>query len=488
MKATGTRPLRKRDIRATRKQMTWLEEQSLRVEPQARARTTDGRGNSDGVRRAQGVASEDLAHEGSTVRVLTRASTVRARLAYPADGHHTFTPTNSERRALRQAMRAAHRRGDAEAATPPAFVRAAALRAAGAPVEPRARTGLPSAFVPASINFHLTRAERAALDAAMGDRDFGAWMRDAVRAAAGMGQHPWSPCADAVLTKGFRRRGLDELLRALPGRDAGKLYDRAGRLGLSREITDDRLTLKDAEAVSGYSNTGLMQVLAAGGVVIHTLVGPKAHAAFRRRFVLRTDLERAVKAYGETELLSEACARLGRPPETMTRALARLGHTKPRGKGRWRLPSKVFDAAEAAIRGEGTTLKAAAASVGVSTVAMRAWLTAAGVIRADAHYHRLDAAAVARVVEAKRAQPCRGCGLAGHFGDLRKCREAQASAETESFHEAAKRTGVHYRALRRALADLGHTKPAGARCWRLPPETFDAAAVTHRERVGSHDA
>lgn len=452
-----------------------------------------GRGSREGIHRERQAAHEDAFGEGMGVRVLTRASTTRERPPYPKDGEHHFTPTDSERRALRVAMRSLLQRGGDVPKTPAAFVRAAVLRAARVEASPRLHEGVPSAFIPAEIAFHLTIEERAGIEAASRDRDLYAWVRDAVRAAAGMGQHPWSPCADAVLTKGFRRWGLDELLLALPGRDAGKLYDRAARLGLSRELTDERLTLREAEAVSGYSNRTLAEVLADAGVVPLTLTGRHARGKCRRRFVLRSDLERAVKLRGETEILSEASVRLGRSRYELTTALKRLGHAKPKCTNRWRLPSKVFDEAAEFLRRDSLSLKDAAASAGLSVPTMRAWLTDAGLIQPGARRHSFAADVVAKVIEARRALPCHRCGLAGHFGDTRQCREAKAAASTEAaatetLTEACARTGVHAGAMKRALREIGHARPEGAWCWRFPREVFDAAAVTHRERVKANAA
>lgn len=372
--------------------------------------------------------------------------------------------------------------------TPAAFVRAAVLRAAGVEAALRRHEGTPSAFVPATIAFHLTLEERAWIEAAMRDRDLYAWVRDAVRTAAGMGQHPWSSCADAVLTKGFRRWGLDELRRALPGRDTGKLYDRAARLGLSRELTEERLTLREAEAVSGYTNRTLAQVLAEAGVVPLTLTGRYASGKCRRRFVLRSDLERAVKMRGATEILSEASVRLGRSRYELTTALQRIGHAKPKQTGRWRLPSKAFDEAAEFLRRESLSLKDAATLAGLAVPTMRAWLADAGHIRPGSRRCSFTADVITKVVEARRALPCHRCGLAGHFGDTRRCREAQAAASTEAaatetLTEACARTGVHAGAMKRTLRELGHTRSEGAWCWRFPREVFDAAAVTHRERM-----
>lgn len=453
----------------------------------------EGRGPRGGVQRERQAAHEDAFGEGMGVRVLTRASTTRERPPYTKDGRHHFTPTDSERRALRVVMRSLLQRGGDVPKTPAAFVRAAVLRAARVEASPRSHEGAPSVFVPAEIAFHLTPEERAGIEAAMGDRDLYAWIRDAVRTAAGMGLHPWTTCADAVLTKGFRRWGLDALLLALPGRDAGKLYDRAARLGLARDLADERLTLREAEAVSGYSNRTLAEVLADAGVVPLTLTGRYASGKCRRRFVLRSDLERAVKLRGGTEILSEASVRLGRSRYELTTALKHLGHTKPKCTGRWRLPSKVFDEAAALLRRDSLSLKDAAALAGLAVPTMRAWLADAGLIRPGSRRCSFTADVITKVVEARRALPCHRCGLAGHFGDTRRCREAQAAASTETaatetLTEACARTGVHAGAMKRALRDLGHTRPEGAWCWRFPRAVFDAAAVTHRERVKGNAA
>jgi hypothetical protein len=289
------------------------------------------------------IAREDASIDGASVRQLTRASTTRARLPYPKEGKHLFTPTNSECRAIRRACRKG-------GTNPTALVRAAALRAAGVADVARVHAGTPSSRCNGRVGFRLTREERAAIDAARGERDLSAWLRDAVRTAAGMGQHPWSPCADAALAKNFRRFGLDVLLLMLPGRDAGKVYDRARRLGLECSLTDDRLTLSEAEKVSGYSNRGLAALLREADVKVHTLAGRYADGQRRHRFVLRSELLRAVRERGTKETVHQGAARLGLYAPAIVRALRAMGHTRPAGVRYWFVPSALIDAAARSLR------------------------------------------------------------------------------------------------------------------------------------------
>jgi len=362
----------------------------------------------DGVHRDRVAAREDLPGDGASVVQLSRATTVRARVPFPLRGVHSFTPTDSERRAIRRALRVTP-------STPGHLVREAVLRAAGVgadvpavreyDIEATARVGAERA-----VSFRLTREERAAVDAAMGERDFGEWVRDAVREAVGMQQHPWSPSADAVLTKGFRRWSIDELLRALPGRDPGKVYDRAARLGLSRELPDERVTLSEAEPIAGYSNRKLARLLADEGVKVHTLAGRYAGGKNARKFVLRAELVRAVQSHlaKVTETVHEAARRLGVYREALRRAVERLGYRKPEGVRIWRLPTAVFDEAHRAMVAPRLTLGEAAVRAGVSRWTVREWLVDARAIDSADHRHAIDPEVLDRVIAARRAASAEG--------------------------------------------------------------------------------
>lgn len=363
----------------------------------------------DGVHRDRVAAREDLPGDGASVVQLSRTTTVRARVPFPLRGVHSFTPTDSERRAIRRALRVTP-------STPGHLVREAVLRAAGVGAEVTAVREYnveTTARVPSrgGVSFRLTREERDAVDAAMRARDFGEWVRDAVRTAVGMEQHPWSPSADAVLTKGFRRWGIDELLRALPGRDPGKVYDRAARLGLSRELTDERVKIAEAEAIAGYDNRGLTRLLAEEGVKVYVLAGRYAGGKNAHRFVLRAELMRAVQAHlaKVTETVHEAAKRLGVYREALRREVERIGHRKPEGFRIWRLPPAVFDEAHRAMGAPRLTLGEAAVRAGVPRWTVRRWLVDAGAIDAADRRHAIDPAALERVLAARRsAAPAQG--------------------------------------------------------------------------------
>lgn len=414
--ARDTTRMRRRDRRKVRKEEERLAE---RLERYGTPATLPDYG--DGVHRDRVIVREDMPTDGVIVRQLTRGSVTRERVPFPQRGVHSFTPTDSERRAMRRALRVTP-------STPGHLVRAAVLRAAGVGADAPAVREYDvetTARVPTrgGVGFRLTREERAAVDAAMRGRDFGEWVRDAVREAVGMEQHPWSASADAVLTMGFRRWGIEDLLRALPGRDPGKVYDRAARLGLSRELTDERVTLSEAETISGYSNTALARLLADEGVKVHTLAGRYAGGKRAHKFVLRAELLRAVQARlaRVTETTYEAAKRLGVHREALRRAVEGLGHRRPEGVRFWRLPPAVFDEAHRAMVAPTLTLCEAEERTGVSRYFLRRWLVDAGEIAATDRRHRIAPAALDRIVTERLARPCVFCGVAGHFNDRARC-------------------------------------------------------------------
>lgn len=344
----------------------------------------------------------------STVTLGSDRST-RDRVPYPANGVHAITLTAEERRFVRGAL--------AEA-TPSHFVRAAVLKAAGlaAPTLTRAGDGM---LPPKRVTFRLSREERALVDARLRGRDLGAWLRDVVRVAAGMRNNPWSICADAIVRKGFRRWGLDELLEALPGRNSMTIYVRARHLGLSTELTDERAFVSGAAKVAGYDPRTVVRMLRGAGISPAVLTGITRDAKQRRRFVRKADVVRVVEKRAAEETLTEACERLGHGEEAMKRQLLRLGHVRPEGERIWRLPPAAFDEAGSAIRGEGETFAAAVTRTGVGHCSLRKWLTEAGLISAAraTQYNALDPAAVDRVVKANRSKlrVCGRCGEPGHY-------------------------------------------------------------------------
>lgn len=222
------------------------------------------------------------------LRIVGSARGPRRHLPHPAGGQHAIYLTASEWRAATRA---------AGGLSLGSFVRRAVLSAAGVAAVRRlhpSRGAKPSRV--GRVPYTLSAAERAAVDAARRDRDLTAWVRDVVRFAAGMRFTPWSPCADAVMRKGFRRWSLNDLLRALPGRNASTIYQRAKRLGLSMEFGDERMHLKDAAKFAGYDARTLAKMLRAADLPVERLAGPTPDAKRAHYFVRAADVTRVVHA------------------------------------------------------------------------------------------------------------------------------------------------------------------------------------------------
>ncbi len=222
------------------------------------------------------------------LRVIGRDRGPKRCLPYPAGGQHALYLTAAEWRAVTRAA------GDLSLGS---FVRRAVLAASGVATVRHlhpSRGAAPSRT--GRVPYVLSPAERVAVDAARRDRDLTAWARDAVRGAAGLRFTPWSACADAVMRKGFRRWSLDDLLRALPGRNASTIYQRAKRLGLSTEPTGERMRLKAAAELAGYDARTLAKMLRADGAPVDRLAGPTPDARRVHRVVRVADVMRVVRA------------------------------------------------------------------------------------------------------------------------------------------------------------------------------------------------
>lgn len=408
MKATGARPTRRRDIRATRKQMAWAEEESLRVESQAphvepapapkaaepRARPSVATQVRESVRAIEAAnaarpkivgadgltgahlragftaapkvtATASAAHalgnpsgDGFGVRTLTRASASRDRVLapYPAGGAHHLALSASEWRAARRAA------GDGPVS---GFVRRAVLTAAGVTPARRPRAMAQAVSARRQVMFRLSRAERAAIDAARRDRNLTAWMRDAVRAAAAM-RSAWTTCADAVLTKGFRRWTLADLERALPGHSPAAMDAHACVLGLSRALSDDRVSIHRGAARAGYDDKTYKRMLLDAGVEVAPVATAKNGAGKRRLVVRLADASRAVRERLATETLSEAARRLGCPAMTLHREVLRENPDLMTFGRAWHLPSATYDAAVARIAARREAAQALAERDGIA--------------------------------------------------------------------------------------------------------------------------
>lgn len=287
---------------------------------------------------------------GSSVVTMSRASVVREHVAYPAKGRHAVPiPVR-----LQLALRAAR---DRTGLAPSDMARAAVLVAAGAPARPcadEARGHLP---VRPKIDVHLSREERAAVDAARHGRDLFAWLREAI--GAWVGWHGrWTSCADAFLRMSFRRLDAAEVARALPGRSVETTYARAQHLGLCVDLGayEDRMSLHAAAEHAGYHWRTLLRALHAVGVAPKRLPGSKGDASRRFVFVLRRDVDRAVAAWGERESLLAAAERLRCDASELAAHLRARGHAPTNGKC-WHLLPKVYDDVVAEWRrGEGPKL------------------------------------------------------------------------------------------------------------------------------------
>lgn len=268
----------------------------------------------------------------------------RPRVRRPSRDKHGIALSESEASAVRRAL---------GGLTAGSFVRRAVLLAAGLPAT-ALRTGpAPRGRALRKPEFVLRPEERDAVERALLGRDLTAWVRDAVRTAAGMRNNRFSSCANALIRAGFRRVDLAVMLRALPGRTSETVYAQALRLGVDTRLSDERTTIHGAVQLSGVTDRALRKLLGREGVPVATMVGYKRDATKRCRIVRRDDVARAVTADSRRETVTTAAARLGRARAALADAVERLGHARPAKRHRWRLDPEVFDAAARTMRGKG---------------------------------------------------------------------------------------------------------------------------------------
>lgn len=219
------------------------------------------------------------------------SSTGRRRsLAYPRGGKHALYLTPAE---WRRAIVAA---GPLSLGS---WVRRVAVEAAGgAPVNRLhpSRGANPSRA--GRVAYSLTPPERDAVDRARRGRDLSAWVRDAVRAAAGFGFSPWTPCADGALRMGFRRWSREDIIRALPGHSVGAIYQRAKSLDLTEPLGGERLKFKRAERLAGVHRDELLRRMTRAGVPPVAALGPTPSPKRVHRIARACDVVRAVRAGG----------------------------------------------------------------------------------------------------------------------------------------------------------------------------------------------
>jgi hypothetical protein len=276
---------------------------------------------------------DEALKDGTSIATLTRGALAKERLPYPANGLHSIRLAKQERLAMQKCL------GDL---TPGGFVRRALFKAAGLPEGVYKHPHSPRR-VPERIAFALSREERAAIDAILLERDLTAWMIDAVRVAIGKKSTTYTDCADATIRKGFRRLDLNVLLRALPGRTSQTIYFRALKLGCETELTDDRMTLRQACIWSGYTDDALRRRMEVAGFKPMALTGSEREVKRGRVTVYRrVDVSAMMKARYES--IAEAARRRNCDQTRLKREMIAAGHPQKEGERYWLLPAATFDA------------------------------------------------------------------------------------------------------------------------------------------------
>lgn len=159
----------------------------------------------------------------------------------------------------------------------------------------------------------------------------------------------WTAKDDERLRLAWGEDTLTEVAASL-GRTETATYWRGIRLGLPGGCPRGYEYLTRAASRVGYDSRYLRRILATLKVEMRQAFARprKESPKFQKVYVLPEDVDEAVRAWEEREVVEHAAVRRGHAPEWLRAALRRHGKRSP-GRGRWwRLPSAVIDAAIAA--------------------------------------------------------------------------------------------------------------------------------------------
>lgn len=171
----------------------------------------------------------------------------------------------------------------------------------------------------------------------------------------------WTAKDDARLRLAWGEDTLTEVAASL-GRTETATYWRGIRLGLPGGCPRGYEYLTVSARRVGYDARYLRRILAALKVEVRcAFARPRKEAPkFRKLYVLPEDVDEAVRAWGEREVVEQAAIRRGHAPEWL-RAVLRRHRVRRPGRGRWwRVPTSVIDAAIAAEVARASATKEAA--------------------------------------------------------------------------------------------------------------------------------
>lgn len=261
---------------------------------------------------------------------------------------------------------------------------------------------------------------------------------------------PWTLAEDAKLKEAYSCNGIDGALSMLPKRSQSSIFHRAQRLGLKRRrrwtpVDDRHLSslwgtqslgwiarhlnrtavttywraqkiglplgcpqgheyLHHAAKRTGYDTKTLREILKAKGVRLWLSMARPNAGKYRFHTVDPIDVDDAVKAWLEIEVVHSAAEARGLVGETLrdwliaARARGVVMPEPPNTKkGWWRVPSSVIDGVVAWRRAR-ESLSAAAERTGVGRSQLRRWLVEGAVPAGRARPWLLEKACVDRVV------------------------------------------------------------------------------------------
>jgi hypothetical protein len=195
------------------------------------------------------------------------------------------------------------------------------------------------------------RGNAANVAAALG-RTVGAVRARAMAIGATVARH-WTATEEALLWKLWGSLSLRQIANRVR-HTTGATYVRARELKIIREERASTETVTQASARTGFSRTKLVEILkqhhAATEYVSRYTTKYKARPYYR---LDPFEVDEAIAAHLSKEPMGAAARRRGLRKETLKRALARIGVTKPASipkRGLWRLDDETIERALATRR------------------------------------------------------------------------------------------------------------------------------------------
>lgn len=223
------------------------------------------------------------------------------------------------------------------------------------------------------------------------------------------GSKPWNEHDDRLLAWHLESRGAKVMAQQL-GRTYNAIVRRAVALGLvERGCLRGYETLEQASIRTGYDRTTLRRIIKGRSLKAKK---PNTHSEriydnAERSTYSKSEIDRAISEWHQTETLYAGCVRLDVDPHAMKKALARLGVTRPanlRRGAHWRvLTSKLEEAA--IIAKKYITPSEYADMMGYSRLSVVRRLVKAGVERAGLRCWRLPREAYDSLIASDPIKP-----------------------------------------------------------------------------------